>query len=614
MLQISGLSKSYGKQSLFSDATFSINPGERIGLVGRNGHGKSTLFRILAGAEEPDSGVIHYSSDYRIGYLTQHLSFKEKTVLAEAASLLPIYDNSWREEHLAEEILFGLGFSQEQISQSPMQLSGGLQVRLHLAKLLASEPHLLLLDEPTNYLDIISLRWLLTFLTKWKHELLLITHDHAFMNQICTHTVGIHRSKLRKIQGRTDQLFEQIALEEEVHEQSRLNQEKKIKQTEVFIDTFRAKASKAKAVQSRVKSLEKMQTVEKLDTIENLRFSFNTAACPSKIILKTRDLSFGYQADSPLFSDLTMSIGRNDRIAVIGKNGKGKTTLLRLLAQELKPNTGTLDASPHLQLGYFGQTNIERLDPGLSVEQELIAVAENGNRTLARTIAGVMMFDGDNALKKISVLSGGEKSRVMLGKIILSETNLLLLDEPTNHLDMYSTDALIDALEEFPGALIFVSHSEHLVRKLATRLVVFDEGKASVVEGDYDQFLAKIGWSDEGGVQKTVSESPVLSKKERRKLRGEIINQRSKELKPLQNRIAELEERIISLESDIEKQTAELIEVTKDGFGDDGAKLSRVLHQNREEVESSYEELSNVSKEFDEANKEFEQRLAALDD
>lgn len=615
MLQINGLTKAYGAQQLFSEATFAINPGERIGLVGRNGHGKSTLFRIIAGEEEADAGTIHLSNDYRIGYLTQHLAFTQKTVLEEASRLLPIRDNSWKEEHRAESILFGLGFTSEQLELSPQQLSGGLQVRLHLACLLSSEPQLLLLDEPTNYLDILSLRWLLTFLSRWPHELLLITHDHDFMNRVCTHTVGIHRTKIRKIQGTTHQFFEQIALEEEVHEQSRLNQEKKIRQQEEFIETFRAKASKAKAVQSRVKALEKMQTLEKLDTIQSLRFSFNSAPCPSKNVLSVSDLAFHYPGHENLFNGLNFTIGRQDRVAVIGKNGRGKSTMLRVLTQELHASSGEITPSPHLRLGYFGQTNVDRLNAQCTVEEELLSVTEAGNRTLARTVAGIMMFEGDTALKQISVLSGGEKSRVLLGKIILSATNFLILDEPTNHLDMYSADALVDALEHFPGAVLIVSHSEHLIRKLATRLIVFDKGTATMFEGDYDQFLRQVGWSDEERVTEAEApRRPSLNKKERRKLRGDVIQQRSQQLKPLQQKIQALEAQISEVETLVATQSEELVKVTQFGFGEDGAKLSRLLHQNKELSERLYQELSEVSEQADTLSAQFEAKLRELDE
>jgi ATP-binding cassette subfamily F protein 3 len=409
MIQVSNLSKSYGTEPLFDEATFSITYGERLGLIGRNGHGKTTLLKILAGTEELDSGKVIYPDNYKVGVLSQHLHFTEPTVLDEACLGLPELEGGWKETYKAEAVLLGLGFSKDDFEKSPQALSGGYQIRLNLTKLLISEPNLLLLDEPTNYLDIVSMRWLTTFMKEWPGELLIITHDHHFMDSITTHTLGIHRAKVRKIAGGTKKFYNQIEIEEEVHEQSRLNQEKKIQQAEVFIRTFRAKASKAKAVQSRIKAVEKMDRKEKLDQIYDLDFDFNYFESPAKKLLEVENLGFGYEKGGELlFSGLKFTVNAKDRIAVIGKNGKGKSTLLNLIAGNLKPLEGEIRPSPNMRLGFFGQTNIERLDPNRTIEEELLSCTPSHNRTVARCIAGAMMFEGDSALKKIKVLSGGE--------------------------------------------------------------------------------------------------------------------------------------------------------------------------------------------------------------
>lgn len=616
MLQASELSKAYGTQLLFENANFTINPGEKIGLVGRNGHGKSTLFRIILGEEQADQGNISISNGYRIGHLSQHLVFHEATVLREAASALPANEDGWEETYKAEAILSGLGFSEEEMQQSPTKLSGGYQIRLNLAKLLVSEPHLLLLDEPTNYLDIVSLRWLVRFLRSWEHELMLITHERGFMDSITTHTMAIHRYKIRKMKGPTAKLYEQIATEEEIHEKTRANQEEHIKKTEDFIRRFRAKATKASAVQSRVKALEKIDKLEKLENIESLDFRFRYADFIGKWVLRADHLRFGYDAKHALIEDLSFSVKPGERIAVIGKNGKGKTTLLRLLCSELQLQKGDLHISPHTRLSYFGQTNVERLDAQKTVEDEILSVHPEHNRTAARTICGQMMFSGDLALKKVAMLSGGEKSRVLLGKILVSPSNLLLLDEPSNHLDMYASEAFMQAIEDFPGSVIMVTHSEEMIERLATKLIVFDGEKSFVFNAGYKDFLEKIGWKDEEGLtqggrqtQDNSARASKLDKKEQRRIKAEISKERSDQSKPLQKSIAALESEIIKLEEQVKRDTEELIEISKDGFGESAAKLSRALSENKEQIERLFSELELQSEKLSQIESHFDELL-----
>ncbi len=602
MIQINKISKSYGKRVLFDDVTFSINPKERLGLVGRNGHGKSTLFKILANIEQCDSGDIHYPEDYTIGYLQQTLEFKEKTVLDEASLALPELEGGWKELHKAEEILLGLGFLKEQFEISPLELSGGFQIRLNLAKLIISSPDLLLLDEPTNYLDIVSMRWLTKFIKNWPSEMILITHDHDFLNRVCTHTLGIHRKKIKKLEAGTEKFFELLEQQEELQEQQRVNQEKKIKQTEQFINRFRAKNTKAKAVQSRIKALDKMDKIEKLDNIDNLDFDFNYKNLPGKRLLELENISFHYpEQDEFLFKDLTLQVNPTDRIAVIGKNGKGKSTLLNIIANELKPINGEIKASPNAKISFFGQTNKERLNTSNTVEQELLEITPNHNRTLARTVAGVMMFEGDDALKKISVLSGGEKSRVLLGKIILNEANLLILDEPTNHLDMYSSEALKRAIKNFPGAVIIVTHSEGFIEEVANRLVIFDNGKADIFEGGYQDFIRRIGWGgEEAGKEnskkpkKETKPEAKLSKKELRQLKA----QKAKKLAP----IKKIEKEIMQLEKEVEDGNAELIKRTVNGFGEKEAELATKIANDKKRIEELFVELEVKTEELKSLN------------
>ncbi len=528
MIQANNLDKCYGRQVIFDKAGFTLNPGERVGLVGRNGHGKTTLFKMILGQERPDSGSISIPGGYKIGHLSQHISFSDKTVLQEACLSLSSEDGI-DETYKAEIILMGLGFTMEDFSSNPLDLSGGYQVRLNLAKVLASDPHLLLLDEPTNYLDILSLRWLTQFLRSWKKELIIITHDRDFMDGVTTHTMAIHRCKMRKEAGPTEKVYQQLLLEEEIHEKTRVNDNKKRKETEDFINRFRAKATKAKAVQSRIKALNKKDRLEKLADIRTLDFAFRSARFTGKQLMEVHNLSFSFDNDSPsLIDGLSISVGKRDRIAIVGKNGKGKTTLLNLLAKELKTKTGTVSHHGQLEMAYFGQTNIDRLTPYKTIEEEIMDVHPDGNRGATRKICGTMMFSGDNALKKISVLSGGEKSRVLLGKLLVSPSNMLMLDEPTNHLDMESNDSLVEAIDAFNGSVILVTHSEMMLHALATRLIIFDDGKVTLFEGTYQDFLDRVGWksendSDAPRVKKTKTRIKSVNKKQLRRERAAML-------------------------------------------------------------------------------------------
>jgi len=620
MIQISNLAKAYGKQTLFDKVSFTINAGERVGLVGRNGHGKTTLFRMLLGQERPDSGTISIPNDYTAGHLSQHIRFSRDTVLEEACLSLHTPEDEKNESYKAESILMGLGFSTGDFSLDPMKLSGGFQVRLNLAKLLVSDPNLLLLDEPTNYLDIVALRWIARFLRGWQKEAIIITHDRSFMDSVTTHTKEIHRCKIKKVAGSTGKVYQQLLLEEEIYEKTRINDEKKRKEVEQFINRFRAKATKARAVQSRIKALEKKQQQEKLSEIKDLEFTFNAAPFTGRQLMEVGELSFGFDPDEALLIEgLSFYVGKNDRIAVIGKNGKGKTTLLNLLAKELSPLDGTVRQHNNLKLAYFGQTNIVRLNLQNTVEEEIMDAHPDYNRGTARSICGAMMFSGDHALKKISVLSGGEKSRVLLGKLLVSPANMLLLDEPSNHLDMESTESLLEAVDGFGSAVVIVTHSEMILHALATRLIVFDDGKVTLFEGTYQDFLDRVGWKNEHeGTQPkagmTGSTSQSVNKKLLRRIRAELINEKSRTLGALQKSIDEVESEIISLEENAEQDNRDLVEASLKGDGGTIKRLSKAIHDAQSKIESLFCELERTHIELDSKKKEFEEKLNATID
>jgi len=616
MVTVSNLSKSYGSQIVFDSISFTIGMGERVGLVGRNGSGKTTLFRLILGDEVNDGGTITIPRRYAIRHLSQHIRFRVSTVLGEASRELPINEDGTDQSYKAKQILLGLGFSPDEFDRSPHELSGGFQVRLNLARVLLSEPNLLLLDEPTNYLDIVSVRWLTQFLRDWKNELILITHDRDFMDSVTTHTMGIHRTKIRKIAGPTHKLYDQILQDEEVYEQTRINEEKKRKEAEGFINRFRAQANRARAVQSRIKALEKMGKLEKMTETDTLDFQFNAAPFHGKWLLEADNISFSFKPGGPfLVGGLSFAIKKMDRIGVIGKNGKGKTTLLGLLAGDLTPVEGHVTIHQNVELAYFGQTNIDRLDPERTVEEEILGAQQDYSRNVARNICGAMMFEGDNALKKVAVLSGGEKSRVLLGKLLVSPSNLLLLDEPTNHLDMESIDSLIEAIDTFPGAVVIVTHSEMILNAIAKRLIVFDGGKTTIFHGTYRDFLERVGWEDEEeelfSTKKTDEERerPSTKKKEQKRLRAEFIQVRSKILGPLEQKMVSIETAIMDLEKRIQGDSQALIRATTMGEGKSIAALSLSIHNTRNDIELLFDELDDVTKEYNARSRELEERL-----
>lgn len=503
MIQVDGLTLAYHGEPLFEDASFNIHPGERCALVGRNGSGKSSLFRLLMGKELPDKGTISKRKNYLIGMLDQHIVFTKPTLLEEAA--LGLREGEKELVYKAEIILFGLGFEEKDLDRPPQDFSGGYQLRLHLAKVLIGEPDCLLLDEPTNYLDIISIRWFTEFLREWKGEFILISHDREFLDSVSSHTMGIHRQKVSKVKGNTIDFFELLMQKEEIHEKTRQNLEKKREHLQGFIDRFGAKASKATQAQSKQKLLSRIPVLENLKNLYQLDFQFNEASFPGKKMLEVNQISFAYDsaANQKLINNFSLTIEKGERIAIIGKNGRGKSTILRLMAGELSPSTGFVKQSDNLALAYFGQTNIDRLHPQHTVEEEISSANSKLTYTQVKGICGLMMFSGDKSTKPNSVLSGGEKSRVLLGKIIATPCNFLLLDEPTHHLDMESIEALIDAIEDFNGAVIIVTHSELILKRMGLdKIVVCHEGRQKVHLGTYEDFLAKDGWNEKEPKQK----------------------------------------------------------------------------------------------------------------
>lgn len=576
MIQADDLHLSYGSQLVLDGASFSIQKGEKCGLIGRNGSGKSTLFRLIAGEEKADKGKIILPKGYRLGVLQQQIRFTKPTILEEAA--LGLREDEKDCLYKVEQILFGLGFNEEAMDKSPHMLSGGYQLRVQLAKVLVSEPDCLLLDEPTNYLDILAVRFLSHFLQNWEGEMILISHDLQFLDEATNHMMGVHRHKIHKIRGKSGDLFQLIADEEERHEIQRQNLEKKRAHLQAYIDRFGAKASKAAQAQSKQKMIEKLPALEKLKNLHHLDFSFHEIPFMGKKMLEVSNLEFSYDPAVSLIEDFSLVIEKGDRIAIIGKNGYGKSTLLKLLTGELRSEKGSWNGSQAMRIGYFGQTSIDRLDPRLKIEEEIASANPTLNFSQVRAICGLMMFSGDLAKKPVSILSGGEKSRVLLGKIVAQPCNLLFLDEPTHHLDIESIEALIDAIEAFQGAVVIVTHSEWMLRRIHfNKLVVCHQQKQELFTGTYDEFLEKVGWQEES-VETKVSEKQEKGKKEPKQ-------------KPVKAEIKSCEDKIVLLESNIEKNNEKLLSIAQSGKHLEIQALLAAIEKDQQEIDKLYERL-----------------------
>lgn len=613
MIQVNNLSKGFAGQELFEGISFNVGAGERLGVVGRNGCGKSTLFRMILGQLEADSGEVAIPKNYRLGHLEQHIHFSCGSVLEEAC--LGLSEEEKFNHYKVEKILFGLGFSQEDMDRDPKLFSGGQQIRINLAKTLVADPHLLLLDEPTNYLDLPAIRWLVQFLKSFPGEILLITHDRGFMDQVTTHTLGMYRGKVKKVKGSTEKLYAQIAEEDEIHQKTIVNQQKKRKEMEDFVTRFKAKANKAAQAQSRVKMLEKMEILEEIGAEQSLHLSFLYHEFTAKQVGHVQNVSFNYPGKESLFSNFSIDISKDDRIAIIGKNGKGKSTLLNIIAGELRPTEGSIKLHSNSKIGHFGQTNIDRLYGENNIIQEVESVNSSLGNSSVRAICGSMLFSGTLAEKKVKVLSGGERARVMLGKILARPVNLLLLDEPTNHLDMQSIEVLSMQLESFGGAVMFVTHSELLLRQVATKLIVFRRNGVEIFDGSYDEFLENIGWDEEEKAQSKEDSSSrsSLSYKEKKLMRTNLIQERNKVLKPLKSKLQNCEKKIHDSEERLELLQAKLIELASAQAGKEISEIGQEIGSLEKIVEAEFVLYEQLGTQIEDIETDYNLRLEELE-
>lgn len=583
MLKVEGLKKSYGGSVLFDDVSFVVGKNEKVGLIGRNGVGKSTLLKMITGNEKYDEGVVDYPKNFILKSLEQTLEFDSKNAIEQCEKSLSRVEkgHTWK----VETILDGLGFSEKLKNCDPNLLSSGYKVRLRLAEVLVSQADMIILDEPTNYLDIVSLRWLEGFLKAWKGSFLLVTHDRKFMEEVVSHTMVIRRGKLRKIEGGPEKLMSRIEKDEEIYEKTRLNMVKKREKTEEFIRKFRAGARSAGLVQSRIKSLEKQDLGEKMRKIAEVSFTFKSDEIEGNYIFDLDDVSFGYDEKVNLFEGLNLNVKFENRIGIIGRNGAGKSTLLDLMAGFNKPKTGEVFISKGIRVGYFGSKSFEDLNFENTILKELHDMPGVVEKEV-RQVCAALLFRGDDVHKKIKVLSGGEKSRVCLAKVMLRKCNLLFLDEPTNHLDMESCAELSRALSEFDGTVVLVTHDERMLEEVCNRLLVFSgRGGVSVFDGGYEKFLNEVGWDDSFEVAESEDHEEIseLSKKEL----FELEKARKKDQRRLMLEIEKFEKRKGRLEDDLAK-------ACEDQNVSEIERLGIKVKEMEDEIDVFYRELEEI--------------------
>ncbi|MGA3112839.1 MAG: ribosomal protection-like ABC-F family protein [Syntrophobacteraceae bacterium] len=598
MLTVNDVWKYLGKRELFQGVSLHVHPGRRIGLIGANGSGKSTLFQILLGVIEPDSGTIAKTRGLRIGHLPQEMvPAGGKSVLARAtdvhedaqelrAELESIQLELDREkdprvlsalagkharaleriEHLvgydfearAEKILEGLGFRSGQFGTSVSELSGGWVMRLELARLLLSEPDLLLLDEPTNHLDLECLLWLEDYLLNCSSAFILVSHDRAFLNRTIQRIIEIERGELYEYAGNYDFYLEEKAKRMEVRLATYKNQQDRIRQLERFIDRNRYDKKTAGQAQSRIKMLERMEKVEAPAAESQIHFSFPEPARSGKRVIELRDVSKSY-GDTKVYNGIDLVIERGDKIAFLGPNGAGKSTLLKILAGVVPPGSGEMSAGFHTTVGYYAQHQWEQLNADATVLDEALGVCGDMLQTQLRGLLGAFLFRGEDVLKKTSVLSGGEKARLVLCKLLLQRANFLLLDEPTNHLDISSRVVLEKALGDFPGTICFISHDRRFINGVANKILVVKSGEIHVFPGNYDDFQriwktrldlppqnAAKGKTEGNG---SGAKARTVQKRAEAEWRKELFRVR----KPVQDRIESIERDLDSCHAELER-------------------------------------------------------------
>ncbi len=640
VITLQNLTLQYGERFLFRGATATIGAKDRIGLVGANGAGKTTLLKLIAGKEPFDSGNIDKANYVSIGYLPQdgiaahgktlfdevHTAFSDvlelKRKIEEANTRLNELDTAEEEysetlellgewelqlEDLdvaripsrIESILLGLGFQSSDMQRMTDEFSGGWQMRIALAKLLLSQPSLLLLDEPTNHLDVESQAWLEEFLRRYHGSLLMVSHDRAFLDSLTTRTFEVYQGALTVYSGNYSKYETQSVERRAQLEKAYAKQQRELAKTQQFIDRFRAKATKARQVQSRIKALEKVERIEIEQEADQVAFSFPEPPRSGQNVIEVQNLRKCY-GELEVIHSANIRIERGDRIAVVGVNGAGKTTLAKILAGVEPFQEGERIVGGNTSISYFAQHQADELDPELDIFETIERVAEVGNNTSLRTILGSFLFQGDDVFKKVKVLSGGERNRVALAKMLVQPANFLILDEPTNHLDIRSQDVLRGALEKFPGTFLIVSHNRDFLDSIVSKVLEVRKDGLSLHPGNVSDYLARLEARKSAVAPnsaysrtepKPATETKTQNPKELRRLRA----QQQAKLKPLTDKLKKVEGEIAKLES----QQSEYESLMADpDFYKDSAKSQEVLttyDANKGKIETAYETWSDLS-------------------
>jgi ATP-binding cassette subfamily F protein 3 len=586
MLSIKSISKAYAGRTLFANASLQINRRDRIGVVGRNGAGKSTLFSIILKDTSPDSGEIALERGAKVGFLPQeNAPTGDETVIELACSFSPAFIQAARrlgtfgQAHggdptdtdyevfesaggggliaKARQILGGLGFRDADFDRLARELSGGWIMRAHLARLLVHEPDLLLLDEPTNHLDLHSLIWLQNYLQNYSGAILLISHDREFLNQLVRHIVELEGGRVTRYTGN----YEKFVVQREAGEAQRLaayeNQQKEIDRLMRFVDRFRSKNTKATQAQSKLKQIERMEKIEApFVSRKKMNFTFPQPGRSGQRVIALRGLAKSY-GELRVYTSLDLEVERQQRIVLVGPNGAGKSTLLKMLAGVIGHDAGERELGHNVQPGYFAQHRAETLQLNRTVLEEMLDTPANVTEESARTLLGGFLFSDDDVFKKVGVLSGGEKSRLALAKLLLNPPNFLLLDEPTTHLDMGSIDTVIEALSQFKGTIVFISHDVHFIRKIASHVIHVEQGKLQHYPGPYDYYLDKTGQQSSHATQTSLANGAPArggiaasreDAKSRKRREAEQRQALSKKRKVKQDLIDKLEAKIAAME------------------------------------------------------------------
>jgi ATP-binding cassette subfamily F protein 3 len=489
MLQLESVTKHFATKTILKEASAHLRPGSRVGLVGPNGIGKTTLLRLILGEQPLDGGRIRKRPRLRIGYLPQDLEEHLGNITPPPTTLDATHRGLYP-EHEAKRILSGLGFSQEDFTRPLADLSGGFRMRVALAHMLLSAPDVLLLDEPTNHLDKTTQRWFEDFLLKSSFTMLVISHDTAFLDRIATHIWEIRHHRILESTGNYTKYLAWREAYDAAQKAAADRQDKEITRVQKFVDRFRYQATRARQVQSRIKQLEKVKRVERTRDPKRVRFRFPVPPASGRHVLELKGVAKAY-GDNVVYRSLDFAVERGQRVALVGENGAGKSTLLKMLAGVLPPDAGARTVGHGVTLHYFAQHQADILSPEHTVLESIAEADDRADMNFIRAIAGAFLFEGANQKKLIKVLSGGERNRVALSRMLVKPANTLLLDEPTNHLDPASVDVLTDALVAFPGTMVFISHDPVFLTRVATRVVEIENGQARDYHGDYEYYLWK---------------------------------------------------------------------------------------------------------------------------